>query len=133
MVSWRNVKKGSWFIQALVYTFCKNAHLYDLQRLMTMVRSIYICIYCFLIFSSLFFIPLFKRVCHEALHHFNLETPVCICVRHKASTDSIQGNRSYVPMAIDIKPQQIPSTATRLYLPMDMLLYPLIIFRDQQS
>ncbi|BFZ04167.1 hypothetical protein BsWGS_07206 [Bradybaena similaris] len=40
MVSWRNAGKGSWFIQALVYTFCKNAHLYDLQRLMTMTNSL---------------------------------------------------------------------------------------------
>ncbi|CAG5131086.1 unnamed protein product [Candidula unifasciata] len=38
-VSWRNPNHGSWFVQAIVYTFWKNAHLYDLNRLLTMAND----------------------------------------------------------------------------------------------
>ena len=36
-LSWRNTKKGTWFIQAIIYIFRKFAHKEDLFTLMTKV------------------------------------------------------------------------------------------------
>ncbi|XP_041377960.1 caspase-3-like [Gigantopelta aegis] len=39
-LSWRNTKKGTWFIQAIVYIFQKFAHKDDISKLMTKVNRL---------------------------------------------------------------------------------------------